>query len=330
MHCNALVMDGKLRCSFAGERDELVEHAAETGHDLCLVCAASLSADEARVCARCLARTRDDLDAIVDGYARLPAEIENVWRGGMRWDALTMWADGSVESAVQSAHPEQYRDVEWISDPTPVIAILESWQRTWRQEFGQGPAEEVATVTSCAKYLATWQLVAARQLDSYADFTGDVAKLRRQLDRVTGRQDGPIVGAKCVDCGAALLRQYRAPVAAVPDASRSEDGRRGRDDEGLSDCFACPRCYRVYSWHDYGSAVHRLAASVDEWVPVRLAADVVRRPIQSLWRWVREGEATAACRVQDRRVVVDIEQVRELSDVKARHGKSGRRAKVAA
>jgi hypothetical protein len=61
MRCN--------RCDYDGE--ELREHAAESGHPLCVVDARSLAPLESQTCGRCIARVRADLADIVYGLSIL-------------------------------------------------------------------------------------------------------------------------------------------------------------------------------------------------------------------------------------------------------------------
>jgi hypothetical protein len=312
--CNATV-DGKLRCTFKGSQDELVEHAQFAGHPLCIVCARSLTADETRTCDKCVRRARNDLSAIIDGAAQLPAAIENAgWRGGYAIEALTLYADGAVESSVQQMHPGEYDlDAEWPNDPIPVVALLESWDRMWRLEFGHSMGEDLATVVGCAGYLLTWLSLAARTFDGFDDFADEIHQLRVHVERATGDGDPTLRGVRCLDCNARLTRVYRSLSAPLPHKSRSADGRRGLEAEGRTDTFVCPSCHRDYDWRDYGRAIHRLAASVGGWVPVSLAAEVVRRPVKSVRNWVNDLTVTSACRVSDRRVVVVLDELRTVS-----------------
>ena len=203
--CRATI--GTQRCDYRGTKTELVEHAAETGHTLCGICSRSLRNGEPRVCDFCIQHVRDDLHTIVETYDLLPSIVEHSGYvntslpGGV---ALVMLADGDVTGG----GPD-----DWLSDPTPVIAVLEANERDWRITFGHGPAVDLASVQGCAGYLLTWLALAARTHPAFPEFAGEVGSLAVKLTHVTGVADDPVTAAaNCFDCGGVLVSPYRSPL----------------------------------------------------------------------------------------------------------------------
>lgn len=100
----------------------------------------------------------------------------------------------------------------------------------------------------------------------------------------------------------------------------------GDDREGLADTWACSSCRRTYDETEYGLALRMRANSISGWVSVRVAAETLRRPEQTIWRWQREMAVPSACSVTSRRVLVDWEQVKALSDEAGRRNHESRSA----
>lgn len=317
--CHA-TFDGKTRCTFEGDNEAAGAHWRETGHPRCPICGQFLATDERMVCQRCITRARSDLGDITECVALIPEAVTDAaWRGALPVDLMAFEADGSLYPTVQRAHPEDYRGVERPNDPWSVLAVLEQMERDWRHEFGHGPAVDLATTTGCAGYLSEWLWLAAR---THPGFDADAETLRilaSRLRHAVGTANDPAEGVGCLDCpDVHLVQTYRPPVMAVPDPRRSADGYRGQDVEGREDYWHCPRCRRSYDAVAYGLAVRQHAAKAKGWVPVRLAAEVLRRPVRTVWQWVQFGEVSAACRRVDRKVMVDMDEVRELDALKDR------------
>lgn len=311
--CRRLV--GTVRCTFEGDNEAAGAHMRETGHKRCICCHLFLSDDERQTCQRCQTNARADLSDIVEAVTLAPEVIEAGGYRGILVDLLAYTADGAVESPRQQAQPELYADAEWTSDPWPVLAVLESIERTWRLEFGHGPAVTVATVTSCSSYLNQWLSLAARTFPGFDDDAATLRTLRLRLKHATGTSDDPEAGVACLDCPTVKLeRVYRAPVMPVPDFRRSADGKRGLDSEGKTDAYECPSCRRTYDWSDYGRAVHHYAAGIEGWVRIADGAAAVRREPALVWRWVRDGKIAVACLIadKDRRARVHLDDLRAL------------------
>jgi hypothetical protein len=143
------------------------------------------------------------------------------------------------------------------------------------------------------------------------------------LRHAIGHADDPEVGVECLDCPKVkLVRVYHPPTLPVPDRRRSADGKRGHDEEGKADTYACPSCRREYDWSDYGKAVHHYAASIEGWVKIADAAAAVRREPKQVWRWINDGKIGVACLLvnKDRRARVHIEALRTLDQQYPRRG----------
>lgn len=289
MKCPRTVNDGKDRCGWEG--DDVAAHAAETGHQVCIVCRWLLRDDETRTCNRCISRALGDLADIEHAYAELPSVIEcGAFHGGRLpgGDALVMLADGSV----QGGGPDDHIDYH---DPVPVLAELHQWERDWREEFGHNHFPRwQATVVTTTGYLRTWMWLAARTHPAFDDYVHEIRRLRTRLLRTAGLANDPKpVPALCFDCGGSLVRPYTT--------------------DGLADDAECSSCGRSYSPANYGYALLALAASCQGWVTIRTAADAARRPERTVWTWMRRGVITAACRIVDRRIVVEWEDVQRAA-----------------
>src|SRR5206468_492414 len=96
-------------CEERGTRAELAEHAADVGHETCVLCGTTLNEFESRTCsvrtgnerrATCIERLDAALADILDAYATLPSIVEHsgyhqaALPGG---NALVMLVDGSVD-----------------------------------------------------------------------------------------------------------------------------------------------------------------------------------------------------------------------------------------
>lgn len=263
-HCGRLV--GTIRCQFSGNNEAAGEHWRETGHARCLCCGNFLTDDEsvAMACTRCVTNVRADLAEIVESVALAPEVIEAGGYRGILIDLLAYVSDGAVESPRQQIHPDDYVylnsrgekvSAEEPNDPWPVLAVLEAIERTWRLEFGHGPATVVATITSCASYLEQWLWLASRSFRGFDDDAATLRTLASRLRHAVGLADDPVKGVGCFDCDGTLQRTYRVPVWPVPDPRRSVDGQRGLEFEGLADTWTCPKCRRDYEPESYYLAV---------------------------------------------------------------------------
>lgn len=273
------ITDGKTRCGFEGVQDELADHARDTGHKLCIVCAHSLANDEQQTCTRCVTRARQDLTDIADAYATLPTVVESSGYHQARLpggDALVMLADGSVEGG----GPD-----DWLTDPTPVIAVLEANERDWRHTFGHPPAVDIATVTGCIGYLTMWLPTAARTHPGFDDYTREIRQLRVRLQHVAGVADDPLrAPVRCFDCGGQLERPY--------------------DAHGLTEDWKCRQCRRTYTHEAYFLALQAGVLMSRDWVPIRAAAVAARQPVQRVRNWCDRGLVRVACRVYEHVTVV--------------------------
>lgn len=163
-----------------------------------------------------------------------------------------------IEERIPSDGREHMRD-HWDSDPTPVIAVLEAWERDWRVTFEHRAAsDELATVIGCVGYLNKWLDRAAREHLMFDEFASDINDLRGTLTHVAGVANDPIVAeASCFDCAGALVRPYRLPVLPQPEMTV----RKGIEREGATDVWECRRCRREYEPAEYMLAVRAVLES---------------------------------------------------------------------
>lgn len=284
MKCNATV-NGR-RCDYEG--DELTEHATETGHALCIVCFRSLRPGETQTCDRCVQRTRDaldgirqiDLEPVIEATAlhpgTLPGGTALVMTADGNADALRPYKPGEVKPHKSTEYPaihgekithpgyidtrpvpdgkEHYAD-HWPTDPSVPLAVLSNNCRDWRSEFGHAPAEPIDTIQNTTDYLLTHLGKAAAEHPAFDEFAREMWQIHSQMRHVAGLADDPVTApARCFDCGADLIRDYRPPLP----VSRP---RRGHDFEGLPDNWTCRGCGREYDPGSYWLAVRSLLES---------------------------------------------------------------------
>jgi hypothetical protein len=287
------------RCDWRpGEGVSLAEHAAESGHPLCLVCHRSLASDRPQTCLACLADIRRELGSIVDLYALLPGFMVGLAYGepgkprsdGGASDAALPGGDFLVLLAGGSrgmAHVWDDESVEVAGDPKSVAFELGRWEDDWRLTRGEPAAEVEGTVSSAVAYLMPRMGWAADQHPAFDEFAADIRRLLSRLRTATATDDRPETGAPCFDCHATLVRVWTK--------------------DGLSDDWRCPRCGATYDSARYFLAVraemeHRRA--LEEWVPLQEAVDASLRPARTLRTWIARGQVAAACRLADRKLLV--------------------------
>lgn len=323
---------GEPRCDYRGTVDELAAHADEAGHRRCIVCSVALADVERQTCTRCVSTVRDDLAALVHASAHLGRALQQAAYRSIAWNVLALAADGSLESPqtpnqyteprqiaatvhvehaeipgkhlthlayveerIPSNGREHVRD-HWASDPLSVLAFLEKAEREWRLEFGHGPATGIATVRNCLDYLREHHTLAARTHPGFDDYATDVRELRSVVEHAVGFADVPVKApASCFDCGGALVRLYT--------------------DRGLTDDWTCRLCRGVYDQASYFLALRARRDECEGWVPVRVAASVLRIPTSTLFRWAADGQV--AVRVEAGRSLVEWSEVSRLREARA-------------
>lgn len=319
------------RCDWStDDREQVAGHVLDAGHPACVVCQRRfLRDDETQTCSTCIARVRDDLDAVVVAFAHLDRVLGEAAYHGIAWSPLTLAADGAAAGGGEDDHVRYH-------DPVPPVAILEMHDRDWREEFGHPrpgyrplghPDRQLRHVLAeCVVYLRTWHSLAARTHPGFDDYATEIAGLRSRLEHTVSLADDPLrAPATCFDCDGLLVRTYELPadptpagVHDCPQCGRRHAGRHGTDREGLTDDWTCQRCRRVYDQGSYFLALRAHRDACEGWVPVKLAADVLRRPVRTVWDWTWSGEVSSACDLTSRHVVVDWAEVAEMAAAKQR------------
>lgn len=259
------------------ERAQLVTHAVDAQHPLCIVDQfRSLAPHEARCCERCLTQAQQDLADVVVGYALLEGEIglpkpPVLDRDGGRTDdgaalpggnALLMLVGGS---AGLDEDEDTYRD----TDPVPVPHFLTTWEDDWRVTRrepaavtppGTGPLIG-RTVVAAAGYLERHMRWAANTHDAFDDFARELRQVLARVQDGTQERTRPVVApADCFECGGRLERDYRPP---IPCAHRDHEPEACTVDQGgMSEDWTCADCHATYDQERYWLAVRaRLEAS---------------------------------------------------------------------
>lgn len=280
----------------------------------CVVCGHwHLTNDTPQTCAQCLAKVRDDLDAIAAAYDELGDEAANAARDGRLVAAAAI--PGGVAQVLrgpavpmgQVKRTEHHDDDHRAGDAVPPLAVMAWWEDTYRAHLGLASAGR-ATVTGAAMLLASVLTDIAQDTagpDWFA-FTREVRALRAQLSRVLHDESAPEYGIGCFECGDRLVRRFREARACghatparrelgmwldlgYPEAvSRSllRESRRpcgecdqgGMRDPGSGLSWECPGCRREFSVGEYLHALRRdLVLGGDGegfgWSPVSTAAE---------------------------------------------------------
>jgi len=224
-------------------REQLLEHADQAGHPLCVVCQRSITHSEIQTCEPCLTQARTLLSGIVMMWAELPRHIGNLCGtsydsdrpGGVDGeplpggDALVLAGPGGsgqtgrrltamelLDGKIQHLDGREHAVDNKPTDPSSVAQVLISWEDDWRHIHGEPaallPGASLSKVTRAAsRYLDTHCRWAANNHDAFDEFASDLRHLHTRLERVTGRESRqPRAEAECFDCGAdALVRQSR-------------------------------------------------------------------------------------------------------------------------
>lgn len=303
LRCPAVVDDR--RCDHRDTPDCIRSHAADSGHPTCRLCAWPLRYATDVTCERCVRSVRDDLDAIWRETGDLQDRVDDgAWTGG--WLApLTMLGDGSIRGGGEDDHV-RYRD------PFPVVALLEAWDRDWREEFGHPrpsykplghPDRQLARVLAdVVAYLRTWLWLAAKTHPAFDEFAADLRGLRSRVEHVALLACDPVSAPIPCVCGGRLEQRF--------DASGRSDDRVCRDCGTTFDAEA-------YLWR------YRMVTELPGFVSVERAAETVDRPVATVWSWVRDPavDVPAASSVLTRRVVVDLAAVIARSAVTPRQAR---------
>jgi hypothetical protein len=130
-------------------------------------------------------------------------------------------------------------------DPPSALALLEQWERDWRETLHLNAAMTKATLTNTTTFLLDQLGWAAQHHPAFPDFHMEARQLHATLEHAAGATERPVVdAAMCQACTGIRLR-------------------RAWLRDGLSDDWHCPRCKRNYTPAEY-------------WLAVRMQAEVVK------------------------------------------------------
>lgn len=219
------------------DREQLVDHAADSCHGLCVCCSRSLTDAEPQTCERCLIRTQETLAGILLMWAELPRELGHAraqvydrdGRGGGDEHALpggtvsVLLGPGGTGQQPRRLTPldiERGLDgrehlVDNQADDTPSVAwTLATWEDDWRHTRGEPAANSGGStsqvVRAAAGYLERHTRWAANTHPAFDEYTSDLATLHARLETASGRVRRPTAaGADCFACGGPLIRPLR-------------------------------------------------------------------------------------------------------------------------
>jgi hypothetical protein len=125
------------------------------------------------------------------------------------------------------------------TDPPAVAAVLEDWERDWRETLGLAGALTPATLTNTTTFLIDQLTWAAQRHPAFPDFHTEIRQLHNLLEHAAIGPERPIQGfVDCLGCpGTRLVRHWLT--------------------DGLSEDWSCPRCKRTYTLAEYWLAVRQ-------------------------------------------------------------------------
>lgn len=238
------------RCTWRPDRDltcerhrqriparlQMIWHAIDKAHPLCIVCGQSLTEHEPQVCEQDLTATRADLALIVQLHTELPAHLgqpsgqsfgrrggdEHALPGGTIMAMLGPGKHGgearrlSPSDKARGVEGREHQADNLPSDPPSVAWSLLSWAKDWSRMLdtstvyrdGEPVWTRSVAVPALAGYLEVNCRWAANRHPDFASFAAEMRSLRLQLEDVTGRTRKPTkAGASCFECGNALVRR---------------------------------------------------------------------------------------------------------------------------
>lgn len=362
VHCPRTINDGQDACPWHGPLELFYEHTEETGHEACILCHLPLHDHEEQTCTRCVQRVAANLAEIENAYATLPTIVEKSGYhqaplpGG---NALVMLVDGALEGGGPDDHIRFHDPLPVLE---VLHRYEREWRpRFNHSHFPRWQATVVTTIGYLREHLARAARF-LDDFDEFAVEVRDLRSQLTHVAGLADDPEGaPANCFECggeLQRGYRPLRtsieqrMYLAQQAVAADEQRirkhtdketkkhpdTPDARKririparttrirhavaGDDREGLAPTWRCARCRRSYTQEQYGLALQMRANSISGWVTVRAAAETLRRPARTIWRWVEDLEVPSACSVKTRRVLVEWEQTKELSDLAGRRNRA--------
>lgn len=219
-------------------------------------CTSHLQPEETKTCARCVGRTRRDLqqieeltahaylEAIAAGVDSEAAALTGPAVDQVQWDRrktkirlalLRLPADKLPDPALL----ERYRD-----DRHHPYAVLARWEHTYRHAYGQ-PTTLRSTLSSARKYLdGMLDTIAQDPNEDFPQFASEIARCRAHLEATIADSRKPERGAPCPLCPEDLTADppIRKPrlIRRYGHWCAREDCRREHDATGASDHWICP------------------------------------------------------------------------------------------
>jgi hypothetical protein len=327
-------------------REQLADHARDSGHWLCSCCFTSLAPEDQGTCETCLTSARELLSGIMLmfdelgghlGHARGQAYDQNRTSGSGKplpgGDVLTLLAGGSAGgaprrlTALEAVQPERWWIRGGIGPLTQAGLMQAERERTGREhQIDNLPTDAPSVAFELWTVAEDWR---GCRLDAGLDpgtgFTAarphTVAGYLEVHTRWAAREH-PAFAEYFTDLERLHARlegatgRRRAPAKANAKCFDCRDAdlvRRVDRTTGLEeDHVTCRRCRRQYTASEYALALRAtVETGLQGWVPINEAAAKSRRSVETLESWAKRLLVNVACRLSDKRKVVwwpDIEQ----------------------
>lgn len=341
----------------ARPREQLVAHATDAAHPLCIICHASLTRDEQQTCETgaddrpsCLQQARTLLSGIRTmhdagtrdmgrnlGSSRFDSDRPNAADGRplLGGDLLVLLGPGS----------DGWSEDGETSKPGDVMSLAYEmlwWAEDWQDRFND-PVSRVRPRSSAGQfhaacgYLERHMRRASREHPAFDEFAEDLRRMHSALEQATGRaRRASTANEACFDCGGPLarplvevtIRQWWLPgsVGPLPPHHPTLTWTGLVEEE---DRLTCSTCGRVYLGAAYNLAVRarveaasRRRIEGEEYTTLVVAAGEIDRSPQVIRDWMAQGTV--------RRVTVGGVLFVHLADAEEQNRLRPRRAKRSA
>lgn len=222
-----------------------------------------------RTCPGCIGRTRSDLSSIVDLYAVIPTEAQEV---GIDTEAADL--AGPAATPEQRAARRARGEILEPDDQQHPYAVLGRWDMALRESLGP-QTDLFVTVTRAADYLDGVLDGPFPHGDEFEAFASQIQSCRAHLEEVLTDSRRPEEGAPCPAC---RERGIERPARLV---------KRYRDDDktGARDRWVCPDCSASWEEADYRLRIGGDFVAHAPALPARELADRLGVSVGTIRNW---------------------------------------------
>lgn len=221
-----------------------------------------------------------------------------------RWQATVATTVGYLRKYLRTAARQHPAFGDFAAD---VHTLRQQLARTAGRS--DDPANANADCTRCGGRLRRSYRLVGRDEEAHEDqLYARFVKAEAAIDELWHRAMAQRDAERSYDLPESKLTPLPTP---VQERHASEPVMRGHKTEGLADTAVCADCGHEYTSGEYRIALRLKAlANASGWITPAAAANLLEKPAQTVWTWVRRLQIPVACRVEDRRLVVDAEAIK--------------------